>query len=105
MAELGSQLSIHRDDSGFVLAGEIDALTAPDLERAIAELLESGASSVRLAMREVSFMDSSGLRVVIAATEVARARGGDLVIHSPGSTVARLIEVSGLDGHLSVDSG
>lgn len=105
MAELGSQLSIQRDDAGFVLVGEIDAHTAPDLEQAISDRLESGEASVRLAMGDVSFMDSSGLRVVIAATEATRERGGDLVIFSPGSTVARLIEVSGLDGHLSVESG
>ncbi len=105
MPELGSQLSIRRDDAGFVLIGEIDAHTAPDLDRAISERLDTGRESVRLGMHGVSFMDSSGLRVIIAATEVARERGGDLVLDSPGDTVTRLIEVSGLDAHLSVEPG
>ncbi len=104
MTEMGTQLSVDANDAGFDLNGEIDAHTAPDLESALSERLATGASTVVLDIAGVTFMDSSGLRVVIAATETARAAGGDLVLDGPQSTVQRLIEVSGLSGHLTVRS-
>jgi anti-anti-sigma factor len=101
MAELGTQLQIAEDERGLVLDGEIDAHTAPRLEAAIERALEV-SPTVRLHMAGVSFMDSSGLRVMIATTESSRARGGDLVLEAPSATVARLIEISGLVDHLTV---
>ncbi|NND74190.1 MAG: STAS domain-containing protein [Ilumatobacter sp.] len=102
MTEMGTQLSVDANDAGFDLAGEIDAHTAPALEQALTERLESGASTITLDMAGVTFMDSSGLRIVIAATETARGSGGDLILSSPQSTVRRLVEVSGLSNHLTV---
>jgi anti-anti-sigma factor len=105
MSDLGTELTIDGDDDGrLVLTGEIDADSAPRLERAILDRFEQGSTSVRLDLSGVTFMDSSGLRVVIATTEAARGRGGDLVLAEPTSAVRRLIEVSGLEDHLNIDS-
>lgn len=104
MNEMGTQLSVDANDEGFDLTGEIDAHTAPALETALTERLADGAATVVLNMAGVTFMDSSGLRVVIAATATTRAAGGDLVLTSPQSTVQRLVEVSGLANHLTVRS-
>lgn len=104
MTEMGTQLSVEATDAGFDLEGEIDAHTAPDLEQALGERFDSGATSTVLNLSGVTFMDSSGLRVVISATEKARGAGGDLVLADPQSTVRRLIEVSGLSDHLTVRS-
>jgi anti-sigma B factor antagonist len=105
MAELGTQLDIEPGDGELGLTGEIDAHTAPRLEAAISERFASGATTVRLGFEGVTFMDSSGLRVVIAATESARNAGGDLILVRPTQTVSRLLDVSGLSGHLTVSSG
>lgn len=102
MADLGTQLDIEAVDHGFVLTGEIDAHTAPLLDEALGERMDSGAVTTQLDMSGVTFMDSSGLRVVIARTQGARSSGGDLVLASMTPTVHKLIEVSGLRDHLSV---
>ena len=47
-------------------------------------------------------MDSSGLRVLISATERARAAGGDLVLVAPTAAVRKVLEVSGLDRYPTV---
>lgn len=104
MADIGTQLDIADGDRGFVLAGEIDAHTAPMLEKSLAERLSSGSVHTDLDLRGVTFMDSSGLRVVVAATEALRAVDGDLTLVAPTSSVAKLIEVSGLSDHLSIAS-
>ncbi|MEM1332083.1 MAG: STAS domain-containing protein [Actinomycetota bacterium] len=101
MSELGTELLITPDDAGFVLSGEIDAHTAPELEDALSMRIEQ-QPALRLDMRAVTFMDSSGLRALIGATNETRSRGGDVTVQSPTAVVRRLIEISGLSDHLSV---
>jgi anti-sigma B factor antagonist len=100
MSELGAQLDISPTDTGWILSGEIDAHTAPLLAAAMVDL-PSGIATVDVA--NVSFMDSSGLRVLIEAATRAREGGGDLLIAHPTSGIARLVEISGLAGQLRLD--
>lgn len=102
MSELGTQLEIETTPDGVRLVGEVDAHTAPKLESALEELVASDARIVT-ALDGVTFMDSSGLRVVIAATEKLRAVGGDLVLSQPTDVVRRLLGVSGLEDHLTIE--
>ncbi|MEP7202305.1 MAG: STAS domain-containing protein [Ilumatobacteraceae bacterium] len=100
MSELGAQLNISATDTGWILNGEIDAHTAPLLAAAMSDL-PTGVVTVDVA--GVSFMDSSGLRVLIEAASRAREGGGDLSIAHPTSGIARLVEISGLGGQLRLD--
>jgi anti-anti-sigma factor len=100
MSDLGSQLEISATTGGWTLTGEVDAHTAPSLAVAMAEL-PPGLTT--LDMSGVSFMDSSGLRVLMEATARARDSGGDLVVARPSPAVARLIEISGLGDQLRLD--
>jgi anti-sigma B factor antagonist len=81
--------------------GELDLATAPGLEQLVMGRLAEGGRVV-LDLRELSFMDSNGVRVLVAA----HARAGDdgegegaLTIVRPvrGGAVERVIEVSGID--------
>ena len=49
-----------------VIRGELDLATAPDLEAALPERLDAGQDVV-VDLRELEFMDSTGLRVLVAA--------------------------------------
>jgi anti-sigma B factor antagonist len=100
MSESGSRLEISATTTGWGVSGEIDAHTAPTLASAMTELPKG---VVTLDVSGVSFMDSSGLRVLIEAASRARDGGGDLVIAHPTPGIARLIEISGLGGQLRVD--
>jgi anti-anti-sigma factor len=63
--------------------------------------LPSGVTTVDVG--GVSFMDSSGLRVLIEAATRARHEGGDLVIVNSTPGITRLVEISGLKGQLRLD--
>jgi len=90
------------DPSTVALEGEIDAHTAPELAARYAEL-PGGDGDFSIDMSRVGFMDSSGLRVVIELHQRAEEAQRRLVLRSPSQPVSRLIEVSGLTGHLHVD--
>jgi anti-sigma B factor antagonist len=85
------------------LRGELDLATAPELEQLLNERIDS-SQEVIVDLRGLEFMDSSGIRVLVAAH--ARAgRGGTrvIVVRPPaGSAVAKIVEVSGLDGELNI---
>lgn len=100
MSDLGARLEISATATGWEVRGEIDAHTAPTLAAAMAEL-PTGVVTVDMA--GVSFMDSSGLRVLIEAATRARDGGGDLVIAHPTPGITRLVEISGLGGQLRLD--
>ena len=101
MSEIGAQLDISVTTDGWALNGEIDAHTAPTLERTLAQLPGDVAT---IDVAGVTFMDSSGLRVLMAATLRARESGGDLIIAHPTPGIVRLVEISGLSEHLRLDS-
>src|SRR5580765_2581633 len=62
MSEMGSQLEISSLADGWKLSGEVDAHTAPTLANAMVSL---PPGLVKVDMQGVSFMDSSGLRVLM----------------------------------------
>ena len=88
------------------LAGELDLATAGDVESAVVGPV-AGGGHVVLDLRGLEFMDSSGVRVLVAAHAAAQESGGRLTIVRPqaGGAVSRVLEISGLEGVLElVDS-
>jgi anti-sigma B factor antagonist len=100
MSDPSARLEISATPTGWAVSGEIDAHTAPTLEAAMKEL---PAGVVTVDVAGVSFMDSSGLRVLLDAATRAREASGDLVIVHSTPGIARLVEISGLGGQLRLD--
>lgn len=87
-------------DGALVLHGEIDSYTAPDL----AQRLAADPPVEVVDVAGVTFIDSSGLRAIVEAHQARHAAGSQLVLRSPSAAVQRLLEISGLAGHLDVVS-
>jgi anti-anti-sigma factor len=85
------------------LRGEIDAHSAPTLAARF-ETLPAGDDDIVIDMADVTFMDSSGLRVFIDVHQRAEAESRHLILRSPSQSVTRLLEVAGLSDHFSIDS-
>jgi anti-sigma B factor antagonist len=81
-----------------VIRGELDLATAPDLEAALQERLDAGQDVV-VDLRELDFMDSTGLRVLVAAH--ARVEGTEqsflIVRPRPGAAIERILAVAGVE--------
>ncbi|MEO6123529.1 MAG: STAS domain-containing protein [Ilumatobacteraceae bacterium] len=76
--------------------GEIDLDSAPELGKALDDLIEQGATLVILDASGVEFLDSSGLRVIVRAGNALSDAGGQLLIEGMSGAVQRVLEVSGL---------
>jgi anti-anti-sigma factor len=95
----GFSISISERDGRAVVVvrGELDLATAPDLETALSELQEGGQDVV-VDLRELEFMDSTGLRTLVAAHARAEDVGQTLVIVRPlpGAPIERILAIAGV---------
>jgi anti-sigma B factor antagonist len=89
------------------VAGEIDVYTSPLLQERLVEALKDGSSSIVLDLSAVTFLDSTGLGVLITGLKRCRSADGDLVLVTAQPNVLKVLEITGLNDvfqvHDSVD--
>jgi anti-sigma B factor antagonist len=78
------------------LDGEVDANTAHLVEDAMSPALDPRCTRLVVDLADVTFMDSSGLRVLVVARNALDDRGAEMVIAGDNGQLRRLFEVSGL---------
>jgi anti-sigma B factor antagonist len=82
--------------------GELDLFTAPFLRDEVREAIKLDGSRLVLDLTALSFMDSSGLSVLIEAWRLATSQGGGVALAAPQAPVARILRTTGLDRRIKV---
>ena len=80
--------------------GELDIASAKEFEGELTRAIRSSVSGVVLDLRGVTFIDSTGLRALLAGAGLSAKIGRELRILPGSSAVERAIELSGLRGSL-----
>ncbi len=79
------------------LRGELDHHTAEELKYKASHLIEKNRiKHIILNLEELSFMDSSGLGVILGRYKQIKQNHGEMVVCAISSSVKRLFEMSGL---------
>lgn len=96
------ELTLRRDGDIPILSlsGELDIAVVGRLDQGLAPLEEHRPAVLVLDLRELSFMDSSGLRLVLEADMRARRDGRRLVVVRGPDAVHRVFTVATLDKRL-----
>jgi anti-sigma B factor antagonist len=83
----------------FNLRGELDHATAPQLRGSLDEAIDQGGRSFLIDLSDCSFIDSTGLSVIVhARSRVLDEDGtGRFEICCPDSQIRRLLEITGID--------
>ncbi len=91
-------LRVVRNGSAVHIAprGELDIATTPELEQALTEATAEPVAEIVLDLRELTFMDSTGLRALAQANSGAGERGVALSIIRGPRQIERVLEISGL---------
>lgn len=84
------------------ISGEVDAYTATDLERALASLSSLPHARLAVDLTGVTFLSSSGLRVLLNASNAEKSRGVELRLFGLQAPVRKVFQLSGFDQVLSV---
>jgi anti-sigma B factor antagonist len=91
-----------RDRVRVVAAGEVDLFSVGRLRDQLAELFAAGWHDVVADLREVRFMDSSGVHALLEADRNARAGGARLTVMVEPGPISDLLELTGTDRVLTL---
>ena len=97
-----TESSMDGDAAVVRFEGELDLATAPQAETALRELEESEQRPGRIVLdlRGVRFLDSTGLRVILAADSRARREGWNVQVIAGPEPVHRVFRIALLDRRL-----
>lgn len=107
MIELGA-LTVRSYREGDVhtiaLSGEMDLSNAGEVERELLHAEATDAAAILVDLSDLSFMDSTGIRLLIAADARSRADSCRLRLTRPPAAVFRVLCIAGVDGLLPFES-
>ena len=86
--------------AGLRVEGELDLATAPLLMEALVDL--GSERDVHLDLALLTFLDSSGLHVIVALAESLDGNRS-VVLVNPSTAVRRCLEITGIDKHPAVE--
>jgi anti-anti-sigma factor len=89
--------------TGFVeLHGEVDITAVAAIETGFLDLVERGVECIVVDFTDATFADSKAIEAVMRGAQSAARAGVDLAAGGPHGSVARAIEVCGLEHALPV---
>jgi anti-anti-sigma factor len=98
------QSTLERQSHAMVieLAGRLDAMTAPDLERRCDQCLLQGNTGLVIDCAELEYLSSAGLRSILSVVKKVKAVRGRLAVCCLRSMVDEVFTVSGFSTYIPV---
>jgi anti-anti-sigma factor len=91
---------IQGDRARLELIGELDLATAPRLAQAVEDLLAREVQEVTIDLRQLAFLDSSGLRELIALRDKAVTEGWRLALVRPPQPALSVFQITRAEENL-----
>jgi len=94
------------DDGAAVIsiAGELDVSNSGWLYECLHDAIDAGISQIVVDVGDLTFMDSTGLAVIVGAYKRMKANGDTLTVRSPPPFVVRLFHVFDDVPHLMIQA-
>jgi anti-sigma B factor antagonist len=98
------RLEVQKRDRTTVIAisGELDLASSPALQKELARAESSDATLLIIDLRQLDFMDSTGLSVLVRAHQRADEQGRQLAMVKGPQQVQRLLSLTGVAERLTV---
>jgi anti-sigma B factor antagonist len=97
------QIALSHSDGAVVitLAGELDVTGAPSLREHLVEAMRSD-DQVVCDLEHLTYMDSTGISVLLAARKRLKATGRDLVLTGLSERVHKVLEITGVVSYFTI---
>ncbi|HOJ95747.1 MAG TPA: STAS domain-containing protein [Methanospirillum sp.] len=89
-----------RQSSGITIldiSGRIDAATSSLIEEELGKKIDSGVSTLILNMKDLQYISSSGLRVILAALKRVKTKGGIIALADLQPGPGEVFKMTGFD--------
>lgn len=77
------------------IAGRMDAVTAPEFEKQIKQLIEEGSCNFVVDFQGMDYISSAGLRALLATAKLLKGKSGQLLFANIAGTVKEVFDISG----------
>ena len=95
-----SGLLLETDNTGGVsvmrVKGRVDSETAPELDDALAKLLQDSRNKIVLNLQNVEYMSSAGLRAMVKAYQAANRSDGDVRLAAVSQPIEVILRTVGM---------
>ncbi len=99
------ELDVRQDVLCIRLTGELDHHTAEELREKVNQAIETyQIHHIVLNLANLTFMDSSGLGVILGRYKQIKLKNGEMVVCAISAPVKRLFEMSGLFKIMNLES-
>lgn len=85
-------------------SGNLDTNNSPAAENEVNRILAAGGDKLLFNFRELNFIASSGLRVLLATAKKLKSTGGKMVVCNLNDTVQEVFDISGFASILNLAS-
>jgi anti-sigma B factor antagonist len=98
------RLEVRSEDRATVIAvsGELDLASSPALQEELNRFASSESELLIIDLRELEFMDSTGLSVLVRAHQRAEEHGRQLAMVKGPQQVQRLLSLTGVGDRLTL---
>jgi anti-sigma B factor antagonist len=103
VTDLKLESTVTGDAAAVVVRGEVDMATAPQLREELTGLVDSGVTRLVLDCRDLQFLDSSGIGVLIAVHKLLDD-SGSLTLQAPPAHVRKVLDLTGVSEHVTITS-
>ncbi len=79
------------------IMGEVDIYTSDKVKETLNEMIEEKKSEIQIDCKELSYIDSSGLGVLIGILKKLKEEGKNLVVLNARPNILKLLSITGLD--------
>lgn len=89
----------------ITLKGRLDTMTAPQLDDEAKNIDFDEVETVTLNLKDLEYISSSGLRVILALYKNLKSKGGNLKIVNVSNTIMELFSMTGMADYLDIKQG
>lgn len=89
----------------ITLKGRLDTMTAPQLDDEVKGIDFDEVETVTLNLKNLEYISSSGLRVILALYKNLKSKGGNLKIVNVSNTIMELFSMTGMSDYLDIKQG
>ena len=89
----------------IILKGRLDTMTAPQLDDEAKNIEFDEVDTVTLNLKDLEYISSSGLRVILALYKNLKSKGGNLKIVNVSNTIMELFSMTGMADYLDIEQG
>ena len=97
MFELVMDNTIENGKLRILLKGEVDISTAPEFKTRLYELVGEGDKDIELFCEELSYIDSTGLGILVGALKRVKKNENSVYIYRLKENIKKLFRITGLD--------